>query len=70
MATSWVGFATESLVSPVTLAGSNVLPGALAQARLLVSGTQTTVAPRRAREGRRAQGEGRRACSSRGRASP
>src|SRR6266511_2034320 len=38
--------ATESFGKPETLAGSGTLPGAPAQARLLVSGTQTTVAIR------------------------
>lgn len=36
-------FATESLGNPVALAGSITLPGASAQRRLLVNGTQTTV---------------------------
>lgn len=37
-------FATESFGNPVVPAESSTLPGASAQARLLVSGTQTTVA--------------------------
>ncbi len=37
-------FATESFGSPVAPAESSTLPGASAQTRLLVSGTQTTVA--------------------------
>jgi hypothetical protein len=36
-------FATESLGSPVVRAGRSTLPGASAQARTLVKGTQTTV---------------------------
>src|SRR5215470_4520031 len=35
--------ATESLDKPVALAGRSTLPGASAQTRLLVNGTQTTV---------------------------
>ncbi len=46
IANNWEAFATESLGRPVTLAGSNVLPGADSQARLLVNGTQTTVGSR------------------------
>ena len=42
--TTCEAFATESLGSPVVLVESSTLPGASAQARLLVSGTQTTVA--------------------------
>lgn len=39
----WEAFATESLGRPVARAGRNTLPGASAQRRLLVKGTQTTV---------------------------
>ena len=39
----WEAFATESLGRPVVRAGRNTLPGASAQRRLLVKGTQTTV---------------------------
>lgn len=42
----WEAFATESLGSPVARAGSSTFPGASAQRRLLVSGTQTTVLAR------------------------
>lgn len=42
----WEALATESLGKPVALAGSRVFPGASAQTRLLVQGTQTTVAIR------------------------
>ena len=45
-ANSCDAFATESFGKPATFAGSIVLPGASAQAKLLVSGTQTTVASR------------------------
>lgn len=38
--------ATESLGKPVLWAGNSTLPGAVAQRRLLVNGTQTTVASR------------------------
>jgi hypothetical protein len=44
--TIWEVFATESLGSPVVRAGRLTLPGASAQARLLVKGTQTTVLTR------------------------
>jgi hypothetical protein len=37
-------FATKSFGKPVTAAGSSVFPGASAQVRLLVGGTETTVA--------------------------
>ncbi len=36
--------ATESFDRPATFAGKRTLPGAFAQVRLLVNGTQTTVA--------------------------
>ena len=39
----WEALATESLGRPVARAGSSTLPGAFAQPRLLVKGTQTTV---------------------------
>jgi hypothetical protein len=39
----WEAFATESLGRPVVRAGRSTLPGASAQRRLLVKGTQTTV---------------------------
>lgn len=45
-ATSCEVFATDSLGNPVCLADRLVLPGAAAQRRLLVSGTQTTFAMR------------------------
>ena len=45
-ANSCDALATESFGRPATLAGNNVLPGAASQDRLLVSGTQTTVARR------------------------
>jgi len=44
IATIWDTFATESFGSPVSFVGRRTLPGASAHARLLVSGTQTTVA--------------------------
>jgi len=44
--TIWEVFATESLGRPVVRAGRITLPGASAQARLLVNGTQTTVLTR------------------------
>src|SRR3989304_6964134 len=37
-------FATESFCRPAALAGRSTFPGARAQVRLLVNGTQTTVA--------------------------
>ena len=39
----WETFATESLGRPVARAGKSTFPGASAQRRLLVRGTQTTV---------------------------
>jgi hypothetical protein len=42
----WEAFATESLGRPVVRAGRSTLPGASAQSRLLVKGTQTTVLTR------------------------
>jgi len=42
-ATICEALATESLDKPVALAGRSTLPGASAQTRLLVNGTQTTV---------------------------
>ena len=42
----WEAFATESLGRPVVGAGRSTLPGASAQRRLLVKGTQTTVLKR------------------------
>jgi hypothetical protein len=42
----WETFATDSLGRPVTRAGRERLPGAPAHFRLLVKGTQTTVATR------------------------
>lgn len=39
-------FATESLGRPVTFLDRDVFPGASAQVKLLVRGTQTTVAIR------------------------
>jgi hypothetical protein len=39
----WEALATESLGRPVARAGRSTLPGASAQPRLLVKGTQTTV---------------------------
>ena len=44
--TIWEVFATESLERPVVRAGRTTLPGASAQPRLLVKGTQTTVRTR------------------------
>ena len=44
--TIWEVFATEPLERPVVRAGSMTLPGASAQPRLLVKGTQTTVRTR------------------------
>ena len=44
--TIWDVLATESLGRPVTRAGRMTLPGASAQPRLLVKGTQTTVRTR------------------------
>ena len=44
--TIWEVFATESLGRPVVRAGRITLPGASAQSRLLVNGTQTTVLTR------------------------
>lgn len=44
--TIWEVFATESFGRPVVRAGSMTLPGASAQPRLLVKGTQTTVRTR------------------------
>src|SRR6185503_9547825 len=46
MATIWETLATESRGSPVDAAGRSTLPGAPAHWRLLVRGTQTTVATR------------------------
>ena len=46
MVVIWEALATESWGRPVAFAGSSVFPGASAQVRLLVSGTQTTVAIR------------------------
>ena len=45
-ATICVAFATESFDSPVIAALNSTFPGASAQRRLLVSGTQTAVASR------------------------
>ena len=42
----WEAFATESLGRPVVRVGRSTLPGASAQRRLLVKGTQTTVLKR------------------------
>ena len=42
----WEVFATESLGRPVVRAGRSTLPGASAQPRLLLKGTQTTVRTR------------------------
>lgn len=42
----WEAFATESLGRPVARPGRRTLPGASAQRRLLVNGTQTTVLTR------------------------
>jgi len=39
----WEAIVTESFGNPVALAGRSALPGASAQVRLLVKGTQTTV---------------------------
>jgi len=44
--TSWETLATDSFGSPVALGGSRTFPGAVAHFRLLVKGTQTTVAIR------------------------